>query len=138
MSASYRYAALVFVTLLSACATTPQSRIEKNPAAFSALSPEQQQRVKDGGVGVGFDEAAVRLAFGEPDRVIERESADGMTQVWIYYTVVPGFNNPYCGVGFPYYTAAYYCRPVISPTQYEERTRVNLKDGKVVSVERAR
>lgn len=124
--------------LLAGCATTPQSRIERDPASFSALTPEQQQKVRDGNVGVGFDEAAVRLALGPPDRVIERESADGNTQTWVYYAIVPNAYGPgYCAPGFPYYGPAYYCQAPVA-SQYEERTRVLFKDGKVVSVERAR
>ena len=126
--------------LLAGCATTPQSRIEKNPTAFAALSPEQQQKVQGGGVSVGFDAAAVELALGKPDRIVERETAEGATQAWVYYTVVADNYSPgFCGSAFPYYGYAYHCRPVVvSPTQYEERTRVIFKDGKVVSVERAR
>ncbi len=124
--------------LLAGCATTPQSRIERDPAGFSALTPEQQQRVKNGEIGVGFDEAAVRLAIGEPDRIIERETADGLTRAWVYYTLVAGFDNSgYCAPRFPYYGASFFCQP-IRPNQYEEHTRVIFKDGKVVSVERAR
>lgn len=125
--------------LLAACASTPQSRIEKDPAAFSALPPEQQERVKQGGVGVGFDEAAVRLAIGEPDRIVERESAEGLTQVWSYFAVLPGYHDSgYCAPGFfPHYGYAPYCRPP-QPTQYEERSRIVFQGGKVVSVERAK
>ena len=124
--------------LIAGCATTPQSRIERDPASFSALTPEQQQKVRDGNVGVGFDEAAVRLALGEPDRVIERESVDGSTQAWGYYAIAPNaYGSAYCAPGFPFYGPSYYCQAPIA-TQYEERTRVLFKDGKVVSVERAR
>lgn len=128
---------LVTAALLQACVSTPQTRIEKNPAAYSALPPEQQQRVKEGSVGVGFDAAAVRLAIGEPDRIIERENAEGLTQLWVYYTIVPGYNDSgFCAPGFPYYGYAPYCRAP-QPTRYEERSRVTFKDGRVVSVERA-
>lgn len=123
--------------VLAACAATPQSRIERNPASFAALPPEQQARVQQGGVGVGFDEAAVRLAMGEPDRIVERETAEGASQVWVYYTMLPGLSSPYCGPEFLYYGFYRYCGPV-APTQYEERARVSFKDGKVVSVDRAR
>jgi len=127
----------LMAALLAACATTPKSRIERDPASFAALTPEQQQQVQKGDVGIGFDEAAVRLAIGEPDRIVERESSEGRTQVWVYYAILPGFSSPYCGAAFPYYGYSYYCRPVTT-TQYEERTRLSFKDGKVVSVERAR
>jgi len=125
------------LTALSACATTPQARIDRDPDRFAALPPEQQARIREGSVGVGFDETAVRLALGEPDRVIERESEDGLTTAWLYYAAVPGFyNGAYCAPGFPYYGYAYYCRPT-PQTQYEERSRVIFKDGKVIAVERA-
>ncbi len=125
--------------LLQACATTPQSRIEKNPTAFSALSSEQQERVKAGRVGVGFDAAAVRLAIGDPDRVFERETSDGLTQVWVYYTVLASYGGiGYCAQGYPYYSYSPYCQPMPQLAQYEEHTRVVFKDGKVVSVERAK
>ena len=129
---------LLAVATLSACATSPDARIERSPEAFAALSPEQQERVKQGSVGVGFDAAAVRLAIGEADRIVERETAEGQTQVWVYYAIVPGYyNNGYCGAGFPYFNNQYYCRPPV-PTQYEERTRVVFQDGKVISIERSR
>ena len=124
--------------LLGGCASTPQSRIEKNPTAFAALTPEQQARVKSGGVGVGFDEAAVRFALGEPDRVIERETGDGKSVVWVYRSVIPGTSGvEFCGGRFSYYGSAFFCSPVRS-NQYEERSRVIFVDGNVVSVERAK
>ena len=124
--------------LLAGCATTPQSRIERDPASFSALTAEQQQKVRDGNAGVGFDEAAVRLALGPPDRVIEREAADGITQTWVYYALVPNaYGSGYCAPGFPYYGPVYYCQAPVA-TQYQERTRVLFKEGKVVSVESTR
>lgn len=124
--------------LLAGCAATPTQRIERDPAGFAALPAEQQQRVKEGSVGVGFDTAAVRLAYGEPDRIVERETTEGASQVWVYYSVVPGFaGSGYCGPGIGYYGYNYYCRPFV-PTQYEERTRIVFKDGKVTSVENIR
>lgn len=136
---------VVAALLLTACTITPTQRIQRDPATFAALSPEQQERVKTGNVGVGFDPATVRMTLGEPDRVIERESAEGLTQVWVYYGIVAGYYNPYCSSAFPYYGRGYGygygsatdCR-LSSPLQYEELERVNFKDGKVVSVERAK
>lgn len=125
--------------LLTACAT-PQSRIERDPAAFAALTTAQQERVKKGEVAVGFDEAAVRLALGEPDRIIERETSEGISQAWVYYAIAAdSYNAGYCAPGFPYYSYRYYCPPIIvTPTQYQERMRLVFKDGKVSSVERAK
>jgi len=130
------YCSLLFLT---GCAT-PQSRIERDPTAFAALTTAQQERVKKGEVTVGFDEATVRLALGEPDRIIERETSEGISQSWVYYAIVPdSYNAGYCAQGFPYYSYRYYCRPtIVTPTQYEERMRLVFKDGKVSSVERAK
>lgn len=136
----HRLLLITLPLLLAACATTPQSRIEKNPAAFAALSPEQQQKVQGGVVSVGFDAAAVELALGKPDRILERETAEGATQTWVYYAVIADRQHAgFCGASFPYYGYAYHCGPVVvTATQYEERTRVIFKEGAVVSVERAR
>ena len=123
--------------LLSACAITPTQRIERNRAAFDALPAEQQQKAREGTVGIGFDPAAVRIAYGEPDRIVERETAEGNSEVWVYYAAVSGLgSSAYCGPGVGYYGYNYYCRPVIAPTQYEERSRIVFKDGKVSALER--
>ena len=65
-----RLALLMPVLLLAACAITPTSRIERDPTAFAALPPEQQQKVREGQIGIGFEPNAVRLAYGEPDRIL--------------------------------------------------------------------
>ncbi len=124
--------------LLVACAAGPVQRIERDPAAFAALSAEQQARVREGAIGVGYDPTAVRLAYGEPDRIVERETAEGRSEVWLYYAIVPALaGSGYCTPAFPYYGPSFYCRSA-APSQYEEHTRVVFKDGRVVSVERAR
>jgi hypothetical protein len=132
-------AVLLLAALLTACAT-PDTRIERDPATYARLSPEDQAKVKAGNVGVGFDEASVKLALGEPDRVIERESTDGNGKVWVYYAPVPGFATPFgCSGFYPYsrwYNAAYVCSP--GYTEYIENARVTFKDGKVVAVERSK
>ncbi len=126
----------LLATVLAGCAMTPASRIERNPEGFAALSPEQQQKVREGHVGIGFEPAAVRLAIGEPDRVIQRETVDGNTQIWVYYRLLHSpYGAGYCAPGFPYYQNRYHCQPVLS-TQYEESARVLFREGRVVSVER--
>ena len=134
-----RVVPLFAALLLAACATTPASRIEKQPEAFAALPPEQQQKVREGHVGIGFDAAAVRLAIGGPDRIVARETAEGATEVWVYYVPVALAYpySPYCAPGFVFYGYSHYCAP-LAATQYEERTRVSFKDGKVVTIERMR
>lgn len=138
------------VCLLAACANTPQKRIEAAPEAFAKLPPEQQQRVKSGEVGVGFTPAATRLALGEPDRINERETADGKLQIWRYYDylggVAPGFcpgyvNGFYGYPGFygPRGRGGFFYEPSFcyyDNTVAEERVRVTFKDGLVTSVDR--
>jgi len=123
--------------LLSACAVNPESRIERDPQGFASLPPEQQEKVRAGEIGMGFSPAAVRLALGAPDRIIERETDEGRTEVWLYLAALPApLPAGYCAPGFR--SVYHYPCPAVLPTQYEERTRVIFKDGKVTAVERAR
>lgn len=75
-------AALAF---LAAC-STPQSRIERNPAVFSSLSAGDQQLIREGKVAIGFTPEMVRLALGDPDRVYTRTDANGVSESWSYTT----------------------------------------------------
>ena len=78
-----RLAVAVVALLLVACAT-PQSRIDRDPDAFQALDAGQQALVRAGRIAIGFPEAAVRLALGEPDRISRRTDEHGETTVWRY------------------------------------------------------
>lgn len=139
--------------LLGACAT-PQSRIERNPDTFQSLTSEQQELVKQGKIAIGFSEAAVKLALGQPQRVSQRTDEKGKSTVWRYVD----YENGVIGGGF--YGASYYPgfagfgaygRPVgfyngfYGPgvtTIYtgnggaeRERLRVVFVDGKVTAIE---
>ena len=83
MQSLIRLSLIVLAAALVACAATPTQRIERDPGAFAALPAEQQAQVRQGSIAVGFDAAAVRLALGPPDRVVERESGDGASEVWV-------------------------------------------------------
>lgn len=128
---------LLFAALLAACASTPESRIEKSPQTFAQLSPEQQEKVRAGKVGIGFDAAATRLALGEPDKVLEKTTAAGETELWIYQDVysypVPG---PCYGAYFRYSLPSYCFFGPPTVQEVRERMRVSFEAGKVVSVER--
>jgi hypothetical protein len=130
-------AALLAASLLAGCAVTPAGRIERDPATFAALTPAQQAKVREGMAAVGFTPEAVTLALGKPDRIINRESAEGETEVWLYYVAAPGATAPiwHCNPAMPWFAAG--CVP-LAPTLLEERARVTFKDGQVISVERAR
>ena len=131
--------ALLLAVGLAGCAT-PEARIEKNPAAFARLSPTQQEMIKKGQVGVGFDQEMVKLALGEADRVRARTDAQGTTEVWSYvtydgengYPLYRGFYHRYYGWGdplYPYYTN-------YSSRRTREQLRINFDaTGKVSSIE---
>lgn len=127
------------LVLLAGC-STPQSRINENPAIFARLTPEQQQAIKEGKVALGFDAPMVRLALGDPDRIHERTDASGMSEVWSYVTYEDDGGMPlyrgyyhryYYGLSDPFYP--YY---LAYPTRREHtHFRVVFRDGKVVLIE---
>lgn len=125
--------------LLSGC-STPESRIAKQPELFNRLTPEQQQLIREGRVGMGFDMEMVKLAIGDPDRVRERIDASGRSEVWSYVSYESsdgmllyrgwyhrGWGSPY----YPYYMT-------VPGRRERSRDEVVFRDGKVVSVEQER
>jgi len=130
------FAAALGLWLAAGC-STPEARIQKNPDAFSRLTPAQQDMIKKGQVGLGFDETMVHLALGDPDRIRTRVSAEGAIQVWIYtdwdtddgMLLYRGWYHRYWDEPFyPYYTS-------YPNRRSHDQTRVTLKDGKVIEVE---
>jgi hypothetical protein len=75
---------LVALVLSAGCSSSPTSRISKNQAEFAAYPTDVQELIRKGEVRVGFTPAQVRLALGEPDRVLKRTSEAGESDVWIY------------------------------------------------------
>jgi hypothetical protein len=131
------FAALAAI-IIAGC-STPESRIRQNPAAFSRLTPEQQDLIKKGQIAVGFDQEMVQLALGEPDHIRTRTDASGVSEIWSYTTyegadgllLYRGWYHRYYYMGDPFYP--YY---LSYPSRRErEHFRVTFKDGKVVSIE---
>lgn len=132
--------------VLAGCAS-PQARIDKNPEAFNGLPAEQQALIKAGKVGIGFSEAAVKLAMGEPNRISQRTDAKGISTIWRYtryqdelgaplYTGLyhRGFAYPYSGFYGP--GAGFYPYYLESTTRRErDHLRVVFTDGKVTAIE---
>ncbi len=135
--AGWAAAAAVAMLVLAGC-STPQTRINQNPEAFARLTPEQQELIKKGQIAIGFDVEMVQLALGEPDHVITRTDAAGVSEIWTYTTydmpdgmpLYRGWYHRYYGLGpaYPYYLSYPYRR------EYE-RVRVTFKNGHVISVE---
>ena len=79
----FSFVAALTALCLSGC-STPATRIKANPDVFARLTPQQQALVQAGQVALGFDFETVKLALGDPDRVVVRTDADGETVVWHY------------------------------------------------------
>jgi len=125
--------------MLSGC-STPETRIAKQPELFNSLTPEEQQLIKEGRVGIGFTTDMVKLALGDPDRVRERVDQSGRSEVWSYIAyegpdgmlLYRGWDHR--GWGRPYYP--YYM--TIPGRRERSRDEVVFRDGRVVSVEQER
>jgi outer membrane protein assembly factor BamE (lipoprotein component of BamABCDE complex) len=132
-------AAALCAALLVSC-TTPESRIRQSPDVFARLNPDEQALVKAGKVAVGFDMDAVKLALGDPDRIVIHTDATGSHQVWHYITyedyqggiIFAGYYHRYRGWGGPYfYAGAPYYNGY--PARVHERTRVVFSTANTVS-----
>lgn len=91
---------LVFV---SCAPSTPQARIEKNPANFAALGAKEQELVQQGRISTGMPPEAVELAWGPPSRRLEGARDSKPTEHWIYTGTRPVyFNNFASGYRYGY------------------------------------
>ncbi len=122
--------AALAAALLGGC-TTPESRIKDSPAVFARLNPDQQALVKAGQIAPGFDMDAVKLALGDPDRILVETNASGSHEIWRYVTyedyrgtiIFDGYYHRYWGWGGPYFWGGgpYYNG---YPARVHERIRV--------------
>lgn len=88
------FALLIVASLLllaASCAST-ESRVRQNQAAFESWPPEVQEKVRAGKVDVGFTPEMVRVAMGEPDRVMSRTTDRGVAEGWVYMDKGPKFS----------------------------------------------
>ena len=120
--------------------STPAARIQANPGAFRRLPAEQQALVRNGQVALGFDEEAVKLALGDPDRITQRTDPDGSRTIWHYLTYEADGHVLYTGTyytgrrwwgwgpPYPYYYLDYPNRRI------RDRFRVEFRDGRVSAV----
>jgi outer membrane protein assembly factor BamE (lipoprotein component of BamABCDE complex) len=100
----------ICAALIAGC-STPDTRIKSSPDVFARLNPDQQALVKSGHIAVGFEMDAVRLALGDPDRVLLITNAAGQHEVWNYVTyedyqggiIFEGYYHRYRGWGGPYF-----------------------------------
>lgn len=100
-------AALFIALLLTGCASSIESRIEKHPAAFAALPAEDQALVRAGHIREGMDRMSVYLAWGRAPEIFMGERAGKRTEVWQYYRTRSTFVD-LAPVPYPYYPGGYY------------------------------
>lgn len=77
---------------MAGCASTPETRVEKNAATVAAWPADVQAQVRAGKVAIGFTAEQVRVAVGEPDRVATRTDTAGAHDVWVYLDHGPKFS----------------------------------------------
>ncbi len=76
--------AVVIATFFVQCASTPQTRIEKNPEMFSKLSAKDRQLISHGLIREGMTRDAVFLAWGRPDTVSVGVNRGRQSENWTY------------------------------------------------------
>jgi hypothetical protein len=76
--------------VLANCASTPQSRIAKNPEIYNALPADQKALVSQGRIAEGLPKGGVFLAWGRPNAVRAGSDKGKKSERWFYngYDVV--------------------------------------------------
>ncbi|MFA6289799.1 MAG: hypothetical protein WC661_20650 [Opitutaceae bacterium] len=129
---------LVLLLGIAGCAST-SSRISKNQAAFDAYPTEVQAKIRAGEVAVGFMPEQVVMALGKPDRVLQRTTATGVSDVWVYLAggfrlglgVGMGVGGGSSGVGGGVGAGT-------GSAGADEKLRVVFSGGRVTAVEQAK
>lgn len=129
---SFRFLILLPLVFFSACATTPQQRIAQNESYFAALSAEDQERILNGEIAIGFSFEMVHLALGTPDRIQRRVTAEEKETHWIYlgsFLVVDSYHVR----DFARFSRAYHNQRIDRTRQhFYERMRLVFRDGVLV------
>lgn len=99
--------------LVASCVpSTPQTRIQREPAKFEALSSKQRSLVEKGQISRGMSPDAVYLAWGRPSRVMQGSKDDRETERWDYAGSRPVYHTSFYGsygrYGGPYHRHGYY------------------------------
>lgn len=130
-------AALALALAFAGC-STPDSRIEKNSAAFAGYPPAVQAKIRAGEIDVGFTSEMVQLALGKPDRVLRRQSAAGESEVWIYADKSPTFSFGVGIGGGGHHSGGGVGVGASTEGDRDDRLRVVFDAGKVTAIERRR
>ncbi len=128
--------ALFSFALLAGCASTPDSRIDRQRGAFSRYPSEVQQKIRVGQIDIGFTGEMVLMALGDPSHKFTRQTETGATEVWVYHETGPRFSfglglgssgrHSSVGGGLAMSTGGY---------DPDEKLRVELRDGRVSEID---
>ena len=139
-----RWIALGCIALLCGCMSDQrliQARIQRNQALFDTYPAETQLRLQHGVVQVGDTPEMVRMAFGAPTRIRERQTADGISEIWSYdkyetrYVAIPETQTVYYESQFGRIPAMGTRWADYPNSTLVEKRRVEFKKGKVEAIE---
>jgi hypothetical protein len=123
--------------LAMSCATT-DSRIAKRQTEFNSWPPDVQEKVRAGKVELGFTQEMVRVALGDPDRVISRTTERGISEGWVYRDKGPHFSFG-LGLGSAHGSTAMGAGMRVGDDfREDEKVRVMFENGKVSAIETPR
>ena len=91
----------VALLLVSCVPSTPQSRIQREPGKFAALSEKHQSLVQQGQISRGMTPDAVYLAWGGPARIFQGSKNGNPTERWDYASTLPVYTSTFYG-GYGY------------------------------------
>ncbi len=129
---------------LAGCDTL-RSRLIESEQFLAQYPPHVRAAVEQGRIDVGFDKELVRIAWGEPDEMVERRGPDGREEDWIYHGYRTRMSTEF--VYAPAYPRYGRCRHLWGgsyvPVQTEYRelypaAKVTFRGGKVARFEERR
>jgi hypothetical protein len=133
-----RIVLVALVLALAGCATTPADRIAQHRSAFDTWPAEVQTKIRAGQIAVGFTEEQVRMALGDPERVITRTTEQGVSLVWAYRHRGPHYSF---GMGMAGGSGRTGYGAGVAMTDHPyfggDALHVVMMNGQVVSIERA-
>jgi hypothetical protein len=98
--------------LFASCApSTPQTRIQQNPARFEALPASERALVESGEISRGMSREAVELSWGRPSGRFEGSRDGKITERWDYLGSRPVHSTQIystVGIGYGRYGGRYY------------------------------
>jgi hypothetical protein len=132
---------LLLLLLLAGCAS-PARRIEKNQELFDSFPVATQARIRGGKIDLGFTEDMVRIALGDPQRMLVRRTATDTRDIWLYLDTIQQYERQHADIdGLSLYGpnggGAVGGTAWFNVLQEKEilKMRTEFKDGRVVAIE---